>query len=90
MDALHDALIQTGKQVQNKTGIPNGARCVDIKYWRDEFYARKDGEPEAKQKVFSRAKSGLRDKVYVAYRDNLVWNIDRTAWSRTDTDNTGH
>jgi hypothetical protein len=90
MDALHDALIQSGKQVQNKYGIPNGAQCVDIKDWREEFYARKDGEPGAKQKASSRAKSSLQDIGLVAYRDGLVWNIDRTAWSGTDTDNAGH
>ena len=90
MDALHHVLIRTGKQIQNRQGIPNGAKCVGIDDFRKEFYARKDGEKETKQRAFNRAKSKLEDAGLIAYREGLVWIANRTAWGRTDTDNAGH
>ena len=43
--------------------------------WRQEFYARKEGEQGAKQRAFRRALKDLEDMSRVAYRDDLVWII---------------
>jgi len=75
MEALHNVLISSGRTINNRTGFPPNAKCAEIEVWRQEFYAKKDGTPEAKQKAFKRALDGLYDMGKAAYRDGLVWAI---------------
>jgi len=75
MDALYEVLITSGKIISNRHGIPDGANCVGVEAWRQEFYARKEGNPETKQKAFKRAMNGLYDIGKVAYRDGYVWAV---------------
>ncbi len=82
MDALYDVLIAGGQTVKGRTGIPEGAICVGSEEWRQEFYARKEGEQGAKQRAFKRAMDGLQDMGLIAYRDGLVWIADRDAWGK--------
>jgi hypothetical protein len=75
MDALYDTLLKSGEVIHNHYGIPPGVNCVDFELWREEFYARKDGNPDTKQKAFKRAADGLQDIGKVGYRDGHVWAV---------------
>ena len=75
MEALHGVLFDYGQKICRRSGFPNGAVCVHVEKWRKEFYARKDGQHDAKRKAFKRAMDGLYDLGKVAYREGLVWIV---------------
>lgn len=80
MGALHDVLTRRGCTVHETYGIPDGAICAEEDAWRQEFYARKNGNQAAKQKAFKRAMSDLQDLGQIGYRDGLVWVADPNTW----------
>ena len=85
MDALHDVLISNGEIVNNRYGFPDGMKCIDVEVWRQEFYARKNGSQEAKQKAFKRAMASLQDLGQIGYRDGLVWVAKGDNWKGEST-----
>ena len=82
LEALQDVVCDHGRHHSGSSRIPAGAQVVDIRYWRELFYARKitksddeDKAKEAKKKAFQRAVASLQKAGKISVHDPEVWIV---------------
>jgi len=77
LDALHEVLIRDGKNINGRTGIPDGAMCATEEALRAEFYilAPNSNDDEAIA-LASKEKAFTRNLDYIGHHDGIVWDMN--------------
>lgn len=76
LDALHEVLIRDGKNINGRTGIPDGAMCATLEALRVEFYARTPDSSEDESKALAaKQKAFDRNLKHIGHRDGMVWDM---------------
>ncbi len=82
LDCLHEVLSEHGRAHPGNTHVPTSVRYVDIKLWRERFYASKnpnsgtkEQEKDAKKTAFKRAFKVLLAAEKIGEFEGQVWAV---------------